>query len=274
MDIVKDFSQQTLTQAIAANMLERSIAQGQCKDVELYKEDGLTWIVSGLPIAFSNQVCDTQINEENADTVIEKTINFFREKNLPFGWLLGPTTTPQNLGGYLLKHGIGYEGETPGMSFDLSKLDSECAMPDGLKLVRISNRDELDLFTEASMRGFATPFDIREYIIKTSLDLIFDPETGWSNYIGLIDGEAVATTSMFLGGGVAGIYGVATIPEMRHRGIGKAMTMAPLYEAMELGYRVGILRAAPEAATFYRKFGWKDQCAFSNYAWRPNDLEP
>jgi predicted acetyltransferase len=68
-----------------------------------------------------------------------------------------------------------------------------------------------------------------------------------------------------LDSGVAGIYAVATIPEARGRGIGTIMTVMPLLEARQIGYRVGILQASSMGYSIYKKIGFKDVCKYRLY---------
>jgi ribosomal protein S18 acetylase RimI-like enzyme len=84
-------------------------------------------------------------------------------------------------------------------------------------------------------------------------------------YIGFLDGTPGATSALVLDSGVAGIYAVATIPEARHKGIGSIMTVLPLLEARQLGYRVGVLQASPMGYPIYRKIGFKDVCTYRLY---------
>ena len=61
------------------------------------------------------------------------------------------------------------------------------------------------------------------------------------DWIALLDGVPVAAAALFVGAGVAGIYNVATVPEARGRGIGRAVTAAALAEAVARGQRTAVL---------------------------------
>jgi ribosomal protein S18 acetylase RimI-like enzyme len=89
------------------------------------------------------------------------------------------------------------------------------------------------------------------------------------HYLGVIDGEAVATCSLFLGAGVAGIYDVGTLPERRRRGIGAALTRAAVADAAAAGYRMAILQSSALGAAMYRAVGFNDVCPIGQYVWAP-----
>jgi ribosomal protein S18 acetylase RimI-like enzyme len=86
----------------------------------------------------------------------------------------------------------------------------------------------------------------------------------------MVDGEAVATCSLFLGAGVAGIYDVGTLPERRRRGIGTAITRAAIADAAAAGYRMAILQSSTLGAAMYRSLGFNDVCAIGQYVWAPD----
>jgi len=71
-------------------------------------------------------------------------------------------------------------------------------------------------------------------------------------------GKPVCTSLVFLHDGVAGIYGVATLPEERGKGLGAFITAEPLRRVHELGYRVGVLQASEDGHPVYRRLGFSD----------------
>lgn len=71
------------------------------------------------------------------------------------------------------------------------------------------------------------------------------------------DGRMVATSLVYLHDGLAGIYGVATLPEHRGKGLGAHMTAEPLRVAWELGYTTGLLQSSEMGAPVYSRIGFR-----------------
>ncbi len=90
-----------------------------------------------------------------------------------------------------------------------------------------------------------------------------------------VDGEVesdgllvVATASLVLSAGVAGLYSVMTLPEVQRRGIGTLMTVVPLRAARARGYRVGVLQSSPMGLSLYRRLGFQEYCRIAGYLWQ------
>src|SRR5260370_22575985 len=89
----------------------------------------------------------------------------------------------------------------------------------------------------------------------------------WHHYIGWLHGEPVAIASLLFHAGVAGIYGIATIPQARRRGVGAAMTLHTMREARKQGYRIAILSPTEMSIAIYRRIGFQEFCKFLHYSW-------
>jgi ribosomal protein S18 acetylase RimI-like enzyme len=77
-------------------------------------------------------------------------------------------------------------------------------------------------------------------------------------YVAYQDGVPVSTNYMILDDDVAGWYMIATHPDYCRRGIGTAMTLDPMYDANERGYKVGVLQSTDVGLEVYRRLGFKE----------------
>ena len=64
---------------------------------------------------------------------------------------------------------------------------------------------------------------------------------------------------------MAGLYAVVTLPWARRRGIGTALTVAPLVEARAAGYRTATLQASVGGQGVYARIGFVPCGAFREY---------
>jgi hypothetical protein len=149
------------------------------------------------------------------------------------------------------------------MASDLLALAEEFPAPAGLAIEQVRDREMLNVWAHTAFTGLGFPQDGNAQAVELFAGLGF--ELPLRSYLGTLDGEPVATSQLFLGAGVAGIYIVATVPEARRLGIGTALTLAPLLEARAMGYRIGILHASPMGFGVYRRLGFREYCRMSNY---------
>jgi len=123
----------------------------------------------------------------------------------------------------------------------------------GLEIHVVADEESLRAWTHVFTLGYGMPLDWEPSVYDLQLQL----GLGYPmrNYLGYLNGEPVATSCIFFGGGVAGVYSVSTLPEARGKGIGWAVTLKPLYYAREMGYRVGVLQSSEMASMYIRNLG-------------------
>jgi ribosomal protein S18 acetylase RimI-like enzyme len=99
---------------------------------------------------------------------------------------------------------------------------------------------------------------------------VFDSDLVWRlfrAYVGYVDGEAVSTTAIVLGGGVMGVYNVATLPGYQRRGFGEAVMRGALADARrEYGIERTILQSTPAGLRLYERMGFRTVTSVAVYS--------
>jgi GNAT superfamily N-acetyltransferase len=141
--------------------------------------------------------------------------------------------------------------------------------PEGLEIERVRDEEGLLAWEDVLGRGFGEGPREAAWAAEMYRRVGLDEDATWRHYLGLFGGAPVATSTLFLGAGVAGIYFVSTVEEVRRRGIGAALTLAPLLEARKIGYRTGVLGASEMGYPVYRRLGFAEYCRIGLYEWQP-----
>jgi ribosomal protein S18 acetylase RimI-like enzyme len=263
---LKDLSTPALIKAIKANRFEWIGHLGRSPKAELRDRPSLTWLLTDVPFPLMNTVMRTQATRENVDEIIEETVAHFKSRNVnKFTWWVEPGTQPPDLKDRLLAHGFSYTEGPPGMAVDLLALNEDIIAPSDLRIKHVGHADTLKKWVSTLISGFGLPDSSESALFDLLIGLGF--ELPLRNYVGFLNEEPVATAELFLGAGVAGIYGIVTLPKERHQGIGAALTLAPLREARAMGYRIGILHSTEMGLGLYRRLGFQEYCKMSHYEW-------
>jgi GNAT superfamily N-acetyltransferase len=151
------------------------------------------------------------------------------------------------------------------MAVDLSLLPDGLPTHPGLRIVPVDGEHRMQQWIHVASIGFRIDERFEKVWLDFYADTIFDRR--FHTYLPLLNGKPVGTSQLFLSEGVAGIYNVTCVPEARGQGIGSAVTLAPLLEARQLGYRIGILQASKEGYNAYRRLGFQDYGKLSVYLW-------
>ena len=265
MDTIStDTSTPALTAAFETNLFSLFGLFKQWPQAEFHNTPELMWTITDIPFPLFNSVLRARLPSGTSDEVIDPILAEYKSRNVPMMWWTGPSTQPSDLGTNLSERGF-HPSVNPGMAADLASLPESYSLPKDLLIKRVENEAELDIYCRVVADVFGMPGFVADAFFDLFLNLGFD--SPFINYIGSIDNEVVATSSVFLGGGVAGIYNVATVESARRKGIGAAMTAIPLLESRAAGYRVGTLESSESGFNVYRKLGFQEYCKISRYIW-------
>lgn len=139
----------------------------------------------------------------------------------------------------LAEAGFEAHDSMPGMAVDIAEL-TPTPLPGGCTFARVTTAAQRDQWADVFARGYGLP---RRVGVDFARALDRDPSDAADiQYFWILtNGAPVCTSVLYLDDDVAGIYGVATLPEHRGRGLAAFATAEPLRLAARLGYGVGVL---------------------------------
>lgn len=272
-DILSDLSTPTLARVIKANWMDYYYYLGRATNAELYAGPHLTWLLTGIPDTFNNAVFQTRLPPDGAGELIVEALTHFRSRNVTrLSWWTEEGAPETDLKKQLVAHGLTFDEGGTGMAADLTALPKDWPTPTGLTITPVENKETLKQWAQIVNIGFGLPSWSERIWFDLFADLVF--ELPLRNYLAILNGQPAGTAQLFLGAGVAGIYNVTCLPEARGRGVGAAITLAPLLEARNLGYHISILQASSVGYNVYRRLGFQGFGKLSYYRWENETRQP
>jgi ribosomal protein S18 acetylase RimI-like enzyme len=219
----------------------------------------------GIPIPPLNTVIGARFAPQIADGRIEGVLGWFAERKMPVVWWVGPDDEPRDLGRRLIEHGLVRDDEEriPGMVAQLEDLLVETP-PAGVIVERVIDEPTFRSACAIVAEGFGAPPEFGEALAKMAI-IGFADDVPPRTYLARLDGRPVATALGVRAGEVLGIFNVATLPDARGRGLGRAVTVAAMHDGVAEGCRVGVLQSSEMGHRVYERLGFTDFCEFELY---------
>jgi GNAT superfamily N-acetyltransferase len=261
--MLTDFSETALTDAIHSNF--HGLLHLMCEHTrgfEWVEREGATCMACDIPTSIYNRVIETRLEDAAVEEGIMEIIDFYSSRGLPFLWMVSPKDSPPDLPHRLEESGF-VRSRSPGMAIDL-RLLREPAAPPGFRIEPVQDEESLTDYSQLMPKAFGFDDYSRKAVSRWIQGVGLHEDI--SHYIGYLDDEPVASSSVFCADGVAGLYCVATTPEARGKGLGSLTSVVPLLAAREEGYNVGVLHSTMMAHGVYLRLGFKDYCDVVNYS--------
>jgi GNAT superfamily N-acetyltransferase len=271
--VLEDFSASSLINAMEMNVHEAWLSFAHGLGAIVHDEPDLLWFLSGPPFHLANGIVKAHFTADYLEDILDERLRLLTAEQVPMTWLIGPSTRPVDLGSHLEARGWVLEDVAPGMAIELQTLDETLYSPASLTIERVREEEGLRTWLRIMTIGSEMPEEGLTLLLELVSRHGFKDSTSVHYYLGVLDDKPVATSLLYLGGGVAGIYNVATLPEVRRQGIGSALTVAPLLQARHWGYRIGTLQSTPMGLNLYRRLGFREYCTFQAYFWHRADQE-
>jgi GNAT superfamily N-acetyltransferase len=251
--------------ALVSNMAAYWSAYGRADGTTLYSTSNVVWFYTGIQVPLFNGVLSARLQPADVRATFANLQAKINDQGAPALWWIGPQAKPANIGSLLEQLGAQQAGEVPGMAIDLAEIDDKPETIAHFTIKKVTGAEGQALWARIAGAGTGFPDAVTEAMAQLEARLSDAQYQAQRRYIGFLNGTPVATSALVLDSSVAGIYAVATLPEVRRKGIGRIMTVAPLLKAREMGYRVGILQASSMGYPIYQKIGFKEVCKFRLY---------
>ena len=266
-DVQRDLEPSGLIAAIEGNTIENIRAWTRWSKLSLHEDPNGIWTSSDIPYFIFNMVLNVGPSDAPS-TVIDAVISQAKERQVPVAWWVGPSNSSPDLSKALEDEGLFQVAELTGMAVGLHDLDENVSLPESLTITKVEDNDALTTWCQimAEVSEFPDFASSAWLEMFQEIGVLDDPL--WHLYLGSIEGTPMATSELFLGGGVAGIHGVTTVPKYRGKGIGTAMTLLPLVDARRDGYEIGVLFSSEMAVGIYRNLGFEEYGKGYIYLWQ------
>lgn len=223
---------------------------------------GITCFRSPLPFLLFNMAFVEDVAALDG-RVLRAVQAFYREKGVE--WCL---TIPPRFAGALEKVGrhvaVSSRRTVPEMILPLGPVPP-WPSPAELRVRRVRDIDELQTW----VRVASLAFDVgsRHFFDALASPAALDG-SGMTHYLGCVDGHPVATASLYVLRGIAGVHAVGTLPRARGKGYGAAMCADAVREGISQGCYVSALQATPSGYPVYFRMGFRELFDFEEWVVR------
>lgn len=197
----------------------------------------------------------SNLDEQNADRVIEEQIDYFRGHDGPFTWDHFDHDQPPDLLERLRARGFQPEEDGAVMILDLQNAPAALLEPMTADVRHLTDLTQLEDVITIESQVWGTNFDWMRERFANHLAI-----PGYlSIYIAYVDDVPVCAGWTFYqpNGRFAGLYGGSTVEPYRKQGLYTAVLAARVQEAIQRGYRFLTIDASPMSEPIVTKHGFR-----------------
>lgn len=244
--------------------------------LDVHVEDDVYWVTSTVPFPLFNGALNARFAPESAARRTHEVLDRLMEHGHPFLWWVTPSTRSHEMEAVLVDRGLAGTEPSTAMTLDLTGSWSlHEPEPDGVTL-ELLDQDNAEEIALAMLDAFGFPHFLAEPFMATLINPSAQ-DRDVHNLLARLEGAPVGAGSLVVTEGtIAGLYNIAVREEARGRGIGRALTLALMKRAADLGCTESILHATPMGRPVYARLGYQPVAEVGQYAWAPpaEDSEP
>lgn len=215
-----------------------------------------------------NGVLWSDLDEATADVAVAEQVRYFSALGRAFEWKLYAHDRPADLGRRLRTAGFAAGAEEALMVARVGDLSTDVTLPDGVRLLAVTDPATADLAVRVHERVFGTDgTGLRRHLLS---HLERDSETV-AAVVAMAGDEPLcaARTEGHPGTDFAGLWGGGTVPAWRGRGIYRALVAHRARIAAERGYRYLQVDASDQSRPILQRLGFAVLSTTTPYEYRP-----
>ncbi len=197
----------------------------------------------------------SDLDAASADAAIAEQIARFATLGRDFEWKLYSHDQPADLGQRLIAAGFRPGQEEALLFADAAELPTEIALPEGVRLLRVTDAAGVRLVVRAHEEAFGETHSSLERRLLTQLTE--EPES-MAAVVAMAGEIPICAGRVELSPGTrfASLWGGGTAPAWRGRGVYKALVAYRTRLAIERGYRYLQVDALPDSQTILSRLGF------------------
>lgn len=230
-----------------------------------YKElPGALFMQTAIPHYLFNSVILTGREPALIEEALKLSAACLAAAGVPVLWRVSASADCKQVRAQLERAGLERGAAQPAMQVELSALPALQPV-DGLVIRTASGAEERRDWGALTIEAFEMEDRLGAAMGACEATIpsgIFEDQP---RYTGYLDGEPVAVSSLVMTDDVAGIYAVATLPQARKRGIGRAMTLHAMAEGKRRGASTSVLQATDMGRPVYERIGFRTVFDYQTY---------
>jgi GNAT superfamily N-acetyltransferase len=216
-----------------------------------------------------NIVTSSRLTPESADAAIQEVSRHFYEQNKAFGWVVGPSATPDDLGVRLASAGLSKMFDAAGMT--LTDLNIPLRTNPAVSIREVTP-EEMAMAITTMAEAFPAPEDA----VRLMYEVLFRHRDSLNPHIYLAFLEGVeapvgcSSMEFIPGRPIVHLRGAATMKAHRGKAIYTTLLAHRIADAREHGAEAAVIQAVKTtSAPICRRLGFTEICNLEFYTWSP-----
>lgn len=264
--ILRDLCNDNLIEAIERNIIEHHIFfASRHPSMEVITREDFILVDTKIPSCFFNYVYTVRCSPDHIEKRINATIEYFKLQNLPFSWVVGPTTSLELFKPALESLGLEKQEESYCMVIALHELKKRLKYIPGFHVQQALTKSTMEDVGKIYATLRKEKEAIFDYFGKIST-LSLRGSDPIRLFVGYLDEQPAIVGELYLGAGIAGLRcSVAQNFKSQEKELMLDLTMKMLFQAKEQGYHFAMVKTFKANCHYFNQLGFQKYCEFVRY---------